>query len=99
VETWEVTDVIYIFSGLAALIVQLIICFSCKQLLIKLAPVFLSLSLLIYAGLRFLGVISFQQDVQGVFEGGLVSGIVWGALAVSILVGLILAWCIYCVSK
>jgi len=89
----------YVLAGLVASIVQLIISFSCKRLLIKLVPMFLSLSFLIYAGMRFIGIITLPGDADGIFVDGLVSGLFGSLLAFSFIVGLLFAWCVYCIVK
>ena len=87
-----------VFIG-ASFLVQITLCFKAKQTLAKLIPIFISFSCLVYSCLRFVGIIKFENDSSGIFEGGLASGILNGITALAIAGGSLLAWAIYSVYK
>lgn len=77
------------------LFLQIFLCFKMRKGVWKGLPLVIDLLALFYAGARFFGIIRYADDTAGILEGGLASGIFISIMAITGLIGIVLAWLIY----
>jgi hypothetical protein len=86
----------FIAAGfLLGVIIQLFLCYKVKKFFPDIIPLLIAVLLYAYALARFSGLISFADDINGIYDGGLISAVKVFFIATSFLVGVIAAWLLF----
>lgn len=85
----------FLIPFVAALFFQAFLCLKTKRAFLKALPLIIDLLAFFYAGARFLGIISYASDSTGIYDGGLIAGILMPIMAFGSLIGIAFAWVVY----